>query len=404
MAWWTIAVLLFAVLVYVVHSFIGTFVFGIFIYYATRPVYRRIDAYIRPPSLAAALSLLVLALPALLLLTYTVAVALQELSKVSTQVDLGELGTLLDPYIDLSRIVQNPEQLLNEPNLRAVIQESLNQALNYLGFIGIAALHLFVMILIAFYLLRDDRRLASWFRRRFADSDGVVVAYGTAVDRDFQNIFFGNILNAMVTGVIGALAYNGLNQIAPAAMIIPYPTLLGMLTGVASLIPIIGMKLVYFPVAGYLTYVGATVDPRLLWFVAAFVAVSFVIVDAIPDLLLRPWVSGRGLHLGMVMFAYIFGPLLFGWYGIFLGPMLLVFIVHFVQLVLPELLAGHPLEPDAVGGRLADRSTGEPDDADGDAADDASADESDGTNDSVDVEREDVDATGQNRGGADPDG
>jgi len=66
----------------------------------------------------------------------------------------------------------------------------------------------------------------------------------------------------------------------------------------------------------------------------------------------------------MVMLAYIFGPLLFGWYGIFLGPMLLVLLVHFTALVLPELLAGTEILPETVGesiitGRPLDRSEGE---------------------------------------------
>jgi hypothetical protein len=48
------------------------------------------------------------------------------------------------------------------------------------------------------------------------------------------------------------------------------------------------------------------------------------------------------------MFAYILGPVLFGWYGLFLGPLLLVLVVHFVRLVLPELVDGEPIEPTAV--------------------------------------------------------
>jgi predicted PurR-regulated permease PerM len=80
----------------------------------------------------------------------------------------------------------------------------------------------------------------------------------------------------------------------------------------------------------------------------AFAALSFVVVDTIPDLILRPYVSGRNLHVGLVMFAYIFGPLLFGWYGIFLGPMLLVFVVHFTRLVLPELISGTEIRPFSV--------------------------------------------------------
>jgi predicted PurR-regulated permease PerM len=75
-----------------------------------------------------------------------------------------------------------------------------------------------------------------------------------------------------------------------------------------------------------------------LWFPATFAAVAFFVVDVIPDMVLRPYVSARDLHMGTVMFAYLLGPLLFGWYGIFLGPMLLVIAVRFNRIVLPELL------------------------------------------------------------------
>ncbi|MFB6146920.1 MAG: AI-2E family transporter [Halobacteriaceae archaeon] len=327
-------------LAFVVYSFVGTFVFGLFVYYATRPLYRWFRQHVRPPTLAAAVSLTLIALPALLLLVYTLAVGVQEANRfiASGEVSLGPLEEFVRSYVDISKVAQDPRALLEEPNVQAVLLNTVDQALSYLGFIGTGALHLFVMIGIAFYLLRDGHRLRHWFERRIALGDDVVVTYARAVDRDFSNIFFGNILNAVLTGLIGALVYNGLAVLAPANVPLPYPTLVGLLAGVASLVPVVGMKLVYVPVAGYLTAVALTAAPRLLWFPAVFAVVSFVVVDTIPDLVLRPYVSGRGLHLGMVMFAYIFGPLLFGWYGIFLGPMLLVLVVHFVRIVLPELV------------------------------------------------------------------
>jgi len=38
LSWWALGGLLAAVLVYVVSAYLGTFVFGLFIYYATRPL------------------------------------------------------------------------------------------------------------------------------------------------------------------------------------------------------------------------------------------------------------------------------------------------------------------------------------------------------------------------------
>jgi len=122
----------------------------------------------------------------------------------------------------------------------------------------------------------------------------------------------------------------------------------GLLAGVASLIPIVGMKLVYVPVTLYLGAVSYLADPSTLWFTAVFVAVSFVVVDTIPDLVLRPFVSGRTLHVGAVMIAYTLGPLLFGWYGIFLGPIILVLLANFSRHVLSILIDREPLVPYAV--------------------------------------------------------
>ncbi|ODR80520.1 hypothetical protein BG842_03425 [Haladaptatus sp. W1] len=47
-------------------------------------------------------------------------------------------------------------------------------------------------------------------------------------------------------------------------------------------------------------------------------------------------------YLSLVMFAYLLGPSLFGWYGIFLGPLLMVIVVQFLQVVVPQLWGEEP--------------------------------------------------------------
>jgi hypothetical protein len=68
----------------------------------------------------------------------------------------------------------------------------------------------------------------------------------------------------------------------------------------------------------------------------------------------------------MVMFAYILGPLLFGWYGIFLGPMILVLVMHFARIILPELLTREQVRPAAVdpGTLIGEKAPPPPDDGD----------------------------------------
>ncbi|GAB7012316.1 AI-2E family transporter [Halolamina salina] len=354
LAWGALGVALAGALVFIAYSFVGTFVFGLFVYYATRPIYRQLRRALDSPSLAAAVSLFALVLPALVLVGYALTIVLQELDRYAqtTTIDVEQLGidpALLDGIADPESLLQGGMvEMLTSADLSGLLG-SIESAFGTVAVLGIAGIHLFVMLAMAFYLLREDHRLARWFVRNFDDDRGTVRTFFGAVDRDFNSIFFGNILNAILTGTIAVIAYSVLNVFAPPGGSIPAAALVGMLAGIASLIPVVGMKLVYVPVALVLAIQSALAGTAGGFaFVVAFVAVSFVIVDTIPDLVLRPYVSGRSLHVGALMLAYTLGPLLFSWYGIFLMPMLLVFVVHFTRVVLPELISGEAIEPYAV--------------------------------------------------------
>jgi predicted PurR-regulated permease PerM len=344
--WVGLAFVLAGVLLFVLYSFVGTFVLGLFLYYASRPIYARLRRRIRPPTLAAAVALFVLVLPVILLFWYTAALGLGELRSLA-ELDLSGYGDLLAPYTDFAGLTEelqmvfqtllsDPEQLLTRSRLRGILTDIVGAMTEYLGVVLTGLLHLFVALALAFYLLRDGDRLAAWTRTHFTDD--TLHTYGRAVDADLKTVFFGNILNALLTGTVGAIVFSMLAALAPPAVPVPVPILLGLLVGAGSLVPVVGMKIVYVPLSLYLAGQAAIADLQLLWFPLAFFVVTFVVVDTIPDLVIRPYVSGRNLHVGAVMFAYIFGPLLFGWYGLFLGPLLLVVITDFARVVVPMLV------------------------------------------------------------------
>ena len=396
LAWWGFVLLLGVVLAFVVYAFLGVFLLGVFVYYATRPIYRRLLDRVgsRSPTLVALGSLLSVALPVLVLVSYTVVVGVEQLSDV---VNAGpDLATYLAPYLDVAAIGADPRILLDALPERlsdldaGSVRSAVSAFVAYLGAVVTALLYLFVVFALAFFLLRDDRRLARWYRSMMGE-DSAAYRFAVSVDHDLQTLYFGNILTAFAIAAVAAVTYNALNVVAPPELAIPAPILLGLLTGVGSLVPVVGPKLVYVPVVVYLGIEAALTDPALLWFPVVFSLAAFVVVDTLPELLLRPYISGRDLHVGMVMFAYILGPVLFGWYGLFLAPLLLVLIVQSGKLVLPSLIRGERLGPVAV-------SAGEGDPAVSDAAvpptDAASADDDDPTADMADdgTERGDVSA------------
>jgi predicted PurR-regulated permease PerM len=410
---WVLALALGGILAYVMYSYLGAFVLGLFVYYITRPVHRRLSDRVPTSSLAAVVSLLTIALPIILLIAYTVAVGVSQLSSLIGPEQVSQvLGPLLSgvgtgtgagagagagagvgsPGALLSQAISDPRAFaasLTTGSVSGTIQQAGSVTLSVLGVLGTGFIQLFIVLTLAFYLLRDDERLAGWTREQLLGKGTPADTYFSTVDRDLKTVFFGNILNAMAVAILAVICYVLLNVFAPGGVAIPSPVLVGLLVGVGSLIPVVGMKLVYVPVALIIVAAALAGNAAALWFPAVFLGVSLFVVDTFPDLLLRPYVSGRDIHTGATIVAYIIGPLLFGWYGLFLGPLLLVAMIHFARIVLPELAHGTPLtgaastegpldptdeedeapEPDPVdAGPEGSTDTGTDTDADGDGS------------------------------------
>jgi len=363
--WALVGLVLLSGVAFVLIRFRATLVFTIFLYYASRPIYRKLRAIPIPGPVqgrnpyhrqtTAVLTMVLFLLPFLALVTYTLLLVVPELQSVLGKLPVSEYladvqggdgdgtaGSLsgMTPSELLSMEPAELLALLQEPQVQAWLQGATATVATRLADSTTAALHGFLLLAGTYYLLTDAGRLREWLLAEY-DATGRVEAYTLAVDRELASILFGNILNAIVTGVIGIFVFTGYNLLAPDVVEVPFPPLVGALTGAGSLIPVVGMKIVYGPVAVLLAGAAILADqPDALIYVALFAGLAFLVVDTIPDLLIRPYVSGNRTHVGLLMFAYILGPIAFGVYGIFLGPILLVLLAEYARQIGPYVLTG----------------------------------------------------------------
>lgn len=340
--WWGLTAAVVVLLGATVYSFVGTFVLGLFFYYAARPIHRQVREYVEGPNVSVLTTLLLFDLPFFAIDLYVIVVGLRELRGLS-----GVTGELLGRVLfgspaRFDRFLTDPTGYLTTVN-EATLRSSLLTGAGLVGDAANVLVHLALATAVAFYLLRDGPRVADWARETLGGDPGPLWAYLRLVDRDLKVVYFGNIRTVLVVALLGVVVYNALDFLAPAPLSVPTPTLLALATGVATLIPLVVGKVVYLPVAGYLALEASRTDPGLLWFPAAFTLVAFAALDAFPVTVVRPYLAGRTTHGGLMMFAYIFGTLLFGWYGVFLGPFLLVCALNLVRVALGDLLHGEPI-------------------------------------------------------------
>ena len=343
--YWLLAAVALVVLLGAVYLFVGTLVTGLFLYYAVRPINRRIREVIDGDGLAAMLTLVLVVIPLLALVSYVAFIGVQNVNSVLTQ----DIRSLVEPYVDVSQITSlsdlasRPREILDQlrqSGLRGVI----SMILGAVGLLANAVVHVFLMTAVVFYLLRDDRRLAAWYRSAVGDGTPAHVL-GEHVDRDISSVYFSNILFMSVIAVLSAVGYTAFNFVAPSAVQIPLPIVLGVLTGVASIVPLVVGKLVYVPIAVYLFGAALQSPADVLVYPIAFTVFAFLFLDFIPLTFLLPVMAGRTLHSGLMIFAYVGGTLVFGWYGLFLGPLILVLTLRISTDLVPALVRGDAVSP-----------------------------------------------------------
>jgi len=358
--WWLFVALLAAVAAYLAWQFVGLLVLGVFGYYATRPISDRVGEVVDTDWLAAGITVLLVLVPVIALSLYAgyqLFVALQgfltgtvdPIALLGQYFGLGDIS--LAERQSLLNTIESPGEFVSNPRQKALTV--LQTGRTVVSAVAGTLLLLALSVTLSYFLLKYDDDMADALRQLFGGRNTVAYAYATAVDSDIESVFFGNLLFVVVMSVVAGLAYFGTNLVAPAGLGVPMVAVLAFLTGAASLIPLVVGKIVYVPVLALLAVQAVRSSGAALAFVGATAVVYFLALDFLPQTFLQPYISGRHLDGIMLMFAYLLGPVLFGWYGFFLLPIVFVAILEAVRIVLPELLHGERLTLDAsMGGSV----------------------------------------------------
>ncbi|NHX35271.1 MULTISPECIES: AI-2E family transporter [Halolamina] len=331
-----------AVVGFLAYQFVAPLTVSIFLYYSTRRYFKFLRRLRLPARVRAVTVLASLAIPLILLISYATVLLVIEARAFVTEYSLLEVAATNVEWIGgIDQIpeftVQGLYEAYQSGDLSPFIDFASAHAELLTSLISGFFLNFFVVVIVTYYLLIDGRRIRDWLLR--FDDDAIIREYLEAADQELESVLFGNLLNVIAISLIAIAAFTVYNALVPGPAEVPYPTLAGTLTGIASLVPVVGMKIVYLPLTGVAALpIVLGGDQSLLVYVLGFLVVAVVVVDTIPDILLRPILSGENTHVGLLMLAYTLGPVVLGFYGLFFAPIVLVVGLTFAQTALPRLL------------------------------------------------------------------
>jgi predicted PurR-regulated permease PerM len=203
-------------------------------------------------------------------------------------------------------------------DVRATLLRWLEQTSRFLLATGAAALsnifsfavNLVVVFITLFFLFREGARI----RQRAAallplSAEQVERLFTTINDTVVANVY-GGLAVAAAQGCLTGLAFWVLS--------LPSPIMWGVLTAVASLVPVIGSAMIWVP-ASLVLLAGGHWGKALLLLGWGAAVVGQV------DTLVRPYVIGKQVkvHTLLLFFALLGGVKAFGIMGLFIGPVVL---------------------------------------------------------------------------------
>ncbi len=202
----------------------------------------------------------------------------------------------------------------------------LSSSASVLGSLARFTADFLFMLIVVFFLFRDGER---WT----ANLGGLMPLSPAQTSRLFRNIndtIIGNVYGIVSVG----LTQGVLTAIATAIVGLPSPLLFSIAAFFASILPVVGAALVWVPAGLYLIFTGA------LWKGIFLLAWGVLVISTI-DSIVRPWVvSGKvELHPLVLMFVILGGVQVFGFLGLFLGPVIVSVLAAVFQMLREELAA-----------------------------------------------------------------
>lgn len=304
--------------------FAGAVLWAIFIAIVFAPMHQRMQHNVkRRPGLTAFLTLTLIVVIVLLPLALLGISVVEEAALLYQKVKAGEvqfgayfqqvldalpdwLHTLLDRFgaDNLAGLQQKLTSLLTQSG-QVITTHLLNIGQITLDFV----VAFFVMLYLLFFLLRDgavlSQRIARAVPLHQQQTQRLFSQFVTVVRATVK----GNIVIALIQGVLGGLAFWVLG--------LPGPLLWGALMAMLSLLPAVGAALVWVPVAAYYLFTGEIVA-------ALGLTAWGVLVIGLVDNLLRPMLVGKDTQMPdyLVLITTLGGIAVFGINGFVIGPVI----------------------------------------------------------------------------------
>lgn len=261
-------------------------------------------------TLGAILSILMVTVPALSLVVLILSDVVEFLNTLNVP-SLVDTTIQFVNYLGLQNIAQEDlNRILSE--LWTFLKPTINKMAEQIYGIPLLFIKGLITVFLTYYFLKDGHRFKDAIMPHVPEVYHVQTElFIRKLNEAYKNLF---VVNALTSFTVGLISIAGFWAIG-----LPNPVTLGALSGILTLLPIVGGWTIYMPLSLYYIAVGMYTKAILLF------GFGVIFLSLAPDFAIRPRLVNHesDIHPAIALVAFLMGPLALGVTGFALGPLIM---------------------------------------------------------------------------------
>lgn len=275
------------------------------------PVHHKLESMTKRPSLAAAISVLIVGIIVVVPSTFVGQRLVQEAVKgaelIKTKVESGEWRHAIESHPRLVPLADWMDRQNLTETASTVAAWMTTTGASFVKGSLVELIGLFLTFYLLFFLLRDHHMALQLLRSLLPLSDADMDRLFVRVGDTIYATIYGTLVVSAVQGILGGLMFWWLG--------LPAPLLWGVVMGLMAVLPVLGPFVVWVPAALFLALEGS-------WGKALILTIWGAAVIGTIGNFLHPFLVGNRmkLHTILTFISVVGGLILFGPSGLILGP------------------------------------------------------------------------------------
>jgi predicted PurR-regulated permease PerM len=305
---------------FVIRPILMAIIFGILLAFIFSPPYRFINKILKKRNLSAFLICIILIILIIVPLWYLAPTVINQAIKFylsAQQMDFVTPLTNFFPNFFQSDTFSNEVADAMRTFITNAANSLFDSLSNILVNIPNIILEMIVVFFTFFFVLRDGDKLVLYIKSLIPFSKDVEDKLVKSTKEITLSILYGQVIVGVIQGLVASIGF--------FIFKVPNAVLLMLFSAIAGIIPVFGNVIIWLPVSIYFLLAGNTLAALG---VAAFGLISILIETLIKPIFISKFAK---VNTSVILIGIIGGMMMFGLFGIILGPLILSYLVIILE-------------------------------------------------------------------------